>query len=824
MSSEDDNSSSGGLCAKLSVPFQSRSPLRSSLIKHETRGRSPGRKTVSFSSNSDKKVSNVGDCLQIMQSGTDMIKLRANIRQFRRLFSLDADLSHIRWTPTNKKPHKARISIDSIREIRVGRNTEVLRATENCIGDMQEECAFSIIYGEDYECLDLIAMTADDANIWVTGLMALTSGHKLSVDCVPSVSMSTIRERWLESLFEDADVDHSGFLSEKASVRLIKATNGRLLQSRVKHKVKEACSLNSEETMKGQISKAQFVEIYKDVATRPEVYFLMVRYANKDYLTTNDLQLFLETEQGMTGVTKDCCERLIEQYEPAPEAKENNYMTVDGFTNYLLCSDCALFDPGHQSVCHDMDLPFCNYFISSSHNTYLVEDQLKGPSSADGYVSALRRNCRLVELDLWDPSENDAEIEPMIYHGGTLTSKIPVSAALNVISELAFERTRYPLFVRLEVHLSEEYQRLLVELIYSRLGTKVYRPAEDSVEWTNEKNVPTPRKFQMKVIFIGKRIERDANDGEVTEEDESCDVHTGRPRKERRVKIIKPLSDLIAPFAQSKNLKEIAAYLNDELDSHRNVVSLTESNCLRMVHSNPIEFARLTQNFLTRVTPNSIRIDSSNLNPQEFWNFGVNFVALNYQTPGLMMDLQEGKFADNGGCGYILKPNIMRDDLFTFGDKLPFAPQILHLRILSGQQLPRPRGSNAKGDSADPFVVVEVFGIPTDCAEERTKTIRNDSVNPCFDESFQFQISVPELAIIRFLVLDDDYIGDDFIGQYSIPFDCLQSGQLRTRKGNIVLEEATAELCFFLSGLIFALFGTLIPFLRIRLPPHSTAQ
>jgi len=31
-------------------------------------------------------------------------------------------------------------------------------------------------------------------------------------------------------------------------------------------------------------------------------------------------------------------------------------------------------------------------------------------------------------------------------------------------------------------------------------------------------------------------------------------------------------------------------------------------------------------------------------------------------------------------------------------------------------------------------------------------------------------------ALVRFLVLDDDFIGDDFIGQYTIPFECLQSG------------------------------------------------
>jgi hypothetical protein len=107
---------------------------------------------------------------------------------------------------------------------------------------------------------------------------------------------------------------------------------------------------------------------------------------------------------------------------------------------------------------------------------------------------------------------------------------------------------------------------------------------------------------------------------------------------------------------------------------------------------------------------------------------------------------------------------------------MPFTPQVLHLRIISAQQLARPRGSNAKGDSTDAFVVVEVFGIPADCAEERTKTVRNDSFNPTFDESYQFEVCIPEIALVRFLVLDDDFIGDDFIGQYTIPFECLQPG------------------------------------------------
>jgi hypothetical protein len=172
--------------------------------------------------------------------------------------------------------------------------------------------------------------------------------------------------------------------------------------------------------------------------------------------------------------------------------------------------------------------------------------------------------------------------------------------------------------------------------------------------------------------------------------------------------------------------------------------------------------------------------------------------------------MQEGKFAANGASGYVLKPANMQADgdlnsarstngaagAVHLAAAAVVTPQILHLRIISGQQLPRPRGSTVKPEctSADPFVVIEVFGVPADCAEERTKTVRNDSrwpgcgmhahthvsldYAPSWDESFQFQITSPELALVRFMVLDDDYIGDDFIAQYTIPFECLQSGVL----------------------------------------------
>lgn len=35
-------------------------------------------------------------------------------------------------------------------------------------------------------------------------------------------------------------------------------------------------------------------------------------------------------------------------------------------------------------------------------------------------------------------------------------------------------------------------------------------------------------------------------------------------------------------------------------------------------------------------------------------------MALNFQTPGEQMDLLIGKFLDNGGSGYVLKPEFLR--------------------------------------------------------------------------------------------------------------------------------------------------------------------
>ncbi|KAG5282510.1 hypothetical protein AALO_G00056830 [Alosa alosa] len=102
----------------------------------------------------------------------------------------------------------------------------------------------------------------------------------------------------------------------------------------------------------------------------------------------------------------------------------------------------------------------------------------------------------------------------------------------------------------------------------------------------------------------------------------------------------------------------------------------------------------------------------------------------------------------------------------------------LVLKIISGQQLPKPKDSmlGDRGEIIDPFVEVEVIGLPVDCCKEQTRVVDDNGFNPMWEETLVFTLSMPELALIRFLVWDHDPIGQDFIGQRTIAFNSMMPG------------------------------------------------
>lgn len=52
--------------------------------------------------------------------------------------------------------------------------------------------------------------------------------------------------------------------------------------------------------------------------------------------------------------------------------------------------------------------------------------------------------------------------------------------------------------------------------------------------------------------------------------------------------------------------------------------------------------------------------------------------------------------------------------------------KVLTMRIISGQQLPKPEKGSATGEIIDPYVEIQVVGVPIDCAEFKTKVIKDN--------------------------------------------------------------------------------------------------
>ena len=71
---------------------------------------------------------------------------------------------------------------------------------------------------------------------------------------------------------------------------------------------------------------------------------------------------------------------------PLHTAQRNQFMTQNGFTMYMLSLENDVFNPDHARVTQDMSRPLTDYFISSSHNTYLTKDQVTGTSSTEPYI------------------------------------------------------------------------------------------------------------------------------------------------------------------------------------------------------------------------------------------------------------------------------------------------------------------------------------------------------------------------------------------------------------------------------------------------------
>ncbi len=224
------------------------------------------------------------------------------------------------------------------------------------------------------------------------------------------------------------------------------------------------------------------------------------------------------------------------------------------------------------------------------------------------------------------------------------------------------------------------------------------------------------------------------------------------------------------------------------IDPSHHMHSFSENKIRSLVRkTHRHEWTIFNQSHMCRTYPAGSRIDSSNYLPILAWSVGCQLVSLNFQTNDTALLLNDGRFRENGGCGYVLKPASLLELQTPTRD--PPKSMKLSIRVLSGSCLPKPK--DKRGDKCiDPYVRVSVFdvknGVKEDSSTYQTGVVYNNGFFPIWNEDeFKFTVESWASAMLQLTIYDKEVppSSDEFVATAAIPISCLRQG-LRSVKLN----------------------------------------
>ncbi|XP_042199296.1 1-phosphatidylinositol 4,5-bisphosphate phosphodiesterase delta-3-like isoform X2 [Callorhinchus milii] len=693
-----------------------------------------------------------------MLKGSKLQKIKSQVWKKPRQLRLQGDgLSVWCESKSRRKPSMSTFSVMEIQSVREGHQSEVMR--KHGRGFSEQQC-FTIVFQGNRTNLDLVAETPEERRRWVRGL------HKLMARAA-GMSQREKLHHWIHQYLHKADKDNDSEMSFQEIKDLVKMINLKVNEEYI------TCLFQQcDRSKSSKLEEHEIEEFCQLLMQRPELEEIFNYYSGEDQiLAVREISNFLKEQKEVPSEENGLS--IIQRHELNEKAKQNQLLTRDGFVMYMLSPDGDIFNHSHDLIYQDMGQPLSHYFISSSHNTYLMENQLGGPSSTEAYIRALLRGCRCVELDCWDGANG----EPVVYHGHTLTSKILFKDVVTAIRDYAFKMSPFPLILSLENHCGVEQQMVMARHFTNILGNLLVTGPVDGKE---PEELPSPEELKGKIVIRGKRLTGSGDvDSETPEEEEEEEEEESVTNEEKsRKRMTQEMSELVV-YCRNTRFQGFEAVWSRQVACETS--SFSETKAKKLINDCGTSFVRHNTLQLSKVYPLGSRISSSNFNPQDMWNAGCHLVSLNFQKCGAEMDLNEGRFRQNGRCGYVLKPDFMRSSDSAFSPTKPVPGAGLDRRqlvidVITAQQLPKVNKTK-KNSIVDPQVRVEVHGVPEDNASGKTGYVTNNGFNPVWNEVLRFGISVPELALIRFVVEDyDTASSNDFIGQFTLPFTSVQQG------------------------------------------------
>ncbi|XP_071832249.1 1-phosphatidylinositol 4,5-bisphosphate phosphodiesterase beta-3-like isoform X40 [Apostichopus japonicus] len=564
---------------------------------------------------------------------------------------------------------------------------------------------------------------------------------------------------------------------------------------------------------------------------------------NKPYLTKEQIVKFLNDGQRDPRLneilypyhTEQDAVKLIKKYEQNQAFARKGHLSSEGLAHYLMSHENSVIPPESYILWQDMDHPLCQYFINSSHNTYLIGHQFTGKSSVEIYRQVLLAGCRCVELDCWDGQED----EPMITHGYTMCTDISFKEVVEAINETAFKTSDYPVILSFENHCTPKVQAKMAHYCRTIFGDKLLVDPLDDYPLEKGQPLPTPTDLRGKILIKNRKQKTDPHKkrsavkrvskrsklvqiSEVVydEDDIPQEILAGTAKspsvdleKEGGAlglngdrKLPEPVEEEESDSDDDETDKgevkkeqgtagqeaeagaEMSALVNylqpvhfhsfdnaDKANKSYEITSFVETSAMNKVKEKPTEFVRYNKRQLSRIYPRGTRVDSSNYMPQIFWNVGCQLVALNFQSLDLPMQLNLGIFELNGGCGFILKPDFMRRKERDFD---PFAESTMDGVVAATLEMKVISGQFLSDKRIGSYVEIDLYGLPHDTVRKkhRTKVVSANGLNPLYDDkAFKFdKIIMPKLAMLRISVYESN--NNRMIGHRILPVETLRPG------------------------------------------------